>query len=120
MGDISEHFSRHEFACGCGCGFAAVDVELLGVLEDIREHFNTPVKVSSGCRCAEFNTLIGSKATSYHIKGMAADIMVEGIPASMVADRLEHIYPAKYGIGRYLTGWTHIDMRARRVRWNSR
>jgi len=118
MGDLSEHFSRHEFACGCGCGFAAVDVELLGVLEDIREHFGAAVKVSSGCRCASHNADIGSKATSYHTKGTAADIIVKDIPASMVADRLEHIYPFKYGIGRY-SSWTHIDMRERKVRWSS-
>ena len=26
MGDLSENFSRSEFECKCGCGFATVDV----------------------------------------------------------------------------------------------
>jgi len=115
MGDLSTHFSRYEFECHDGCGFAAVDVELLGILEDVRDFFNSPVTINSGCRCAAHNDDIGSKPTSYHIKGMAADIVVAGVSPERVADHLEHRY-SKYGIGRY-PGWTHIDVRKRRVRW---
>ena len=118
MGDLSTHFSRYEFECGDGCGFAAVDVELLGILEELRDFFGARVTVTSGCRCAEHNADIGSKPTSYHIKGLAADIVIEGVPAGAVADHLEHNH-AHYGIGRY-TKWTHIDVRSRRARWTDR
>ena len=39
MGNLSEHLSRHEFACKCGCGFEAADVELVSGLEDVARHF---------------------------------------------------------------------------------
>ena len=31
---VSKNFSRYEFECQCGCGFAAADVTLLEALED--------------------------------------------------------------------------------------
>lgn len=43
MGDVLKHLSRSECGCKCGCGFNAVDVQLLNVLEDIRTHFSKPV-----------------------------------------------------------------------------
>ena len=71
---LSKHFSREEFECGCGCGFAAVDVELLDILEKVRSKFNAPVTITSACRCAEHNSAIGGSYGSKHKKGIAADI----------------------------------------------
>ena len=108
MGDLSEHFSRKEFACKCGCGFDTVDVEALLVLEDLRSHFNRSVTVNSGCRCIIHNIKEGGSSGSTHVKARGSDVMVDGVPADDVADYLEKKYPGKYGIGRYV-GRTHID-----------
>jgi len=118
---VSDNFSRSEFACKCLCGFASVDVELLKVLEDVRAHFKEKnpdayVKVNSGNRCAKHNNQIGGAPGSYHVKGMAADIVVNGIPATDVYHYLAFKYPDKYGIGRYKR-WTHIDVREGPARW---
>lgn len=115
MGDISTYFSRSEFACECGCGFAAVDIELLGVLEDLREFFKSPVTINSGCRCEEHNHLVGGSSNSQHVKGMAADIRVKNALPGDVADYLEDRYSG-YGIGRY-DSWVHVDVRPSRARW---
>ncbi len=48
------------------------------VLQPIRDEFG-PVKVNSGYRCLELNRAIGSKDTSQHTKGEAADIEVVGL-----------------------------------------
>ena len=113
---ISEYFSRHEFACRCGCGFDVVDAELLSVLEFVRDHFNRPVAVTSGCRCRKHNTKVGGSKNSKHRIGKAADIRVVGIRSSDVATYLEDEFSGTYGIGRY-SSWTHIDVRKNKTRW---
>jgi uncharacterized protein YcbK (DUF882 family) len=81
MGDISTHFSRSEFECHCNndCGFNAVDIDLLNMLEQVRTHFGRPVIIHCACRCLEHNRSVGSKDTSQHIKGLAADFHINGI-----------------------------------------
>ena len=116
MGDVSHNFSREEFACSCGCGFDAVDVELLEVLEDVRDQFNTPIRINSGCRCESHNKAVGGSSNSQHIKGKAVDFIVIGANQTDVAVYLENIYPNKYGVGRY-NGRTHIDVRNNKARW---
>ncbi len=112
----SVYFKSEEFACRCGCGFAAIDPALLRVLEAVRRHFNTPVWITSGCRCAAHNAAIGGVAQSRHVRGQAADIVVKKVAADVVADYLEECYPDRCGIGRY-ADWTHIDIRSEKARW---
>lgn len=119
MGDVSPHFNRSEFACKCGCGFTAVDVELLGVLEGVRNHFNAPLTIDCACRCPTHNKEVGGVPDSQHVQGIAADIKVTGQSPDVVADYLEHAYPHGYGIGRYNT-FTHIDVRSGPARWDDR
>jgi uncharacterized protein YcbK (DUF882 family) len=107
---ISEHFSRSEFACKCGCDFSAVDVELLGVLESLREHYGAPITITSGCRCEAHNAAVGGAPKSYHVRGLAADISVSGESPAVVAEFLDGLYPDNYGIGTY-SGWVHLDVR---------
>ncbi len=117
MGDISKHFSRREFLCKCGCGFATVDVELVAVLEDVREHFDSGVTINSGCRCKEHNKRVGGEPDSEHTRGTAADIVVDGVPAHEVHAYLSMKYAGRYGIGKYQNR-THIDVRQRAARWS--
>ena len=119
MGDLTEHFSRHEFACRCGCGMAAADVELLQVLEAVRDFFAMPITITGPCRCAGHNAMtVGASLGSYHTKGMAADFTVAGIAAKQVADYLEKMHPDRYGIGRY-PDRTHLDVRPNKARWRA-
>ncbi len=118
MGDISTHFDRREFACHCGCGFAAVDKKLNEVLEDIRRHFAMPLIINSGCRCPEYNAKIGGAKKSQHVMGMAADIRVMNIPPDTVAGYIEKVHK-DCTTGRY-NSFTHIDVRDVVVRWDER
>ena len=119
MGDLSEHFSRLEFACKCGCGFDFVDAELILVLENLRAKLgNRKIEITSGCRCPHHNALEGGARGSKHLLGIAADIKVDGREPIEVADCLKDLYPDKYGIGRYpLKDITHIDIRKTIARW---
>lgn len=111
MQQLSKHFKRSEFACHCGCGYDTVDAELLQVLQELREHFNQPINIVSGARCKIHNALVGGATNSQHLYAKAADIKVNSIEPSAVADYLESKYPNCYGIGRYVS-WTHIDVRS--------
>lgn len=113
---ISKHFDRDEFACKCGCGFATVDVELLAVLEDLRETYDAPIRINSGCRCPAHNKAVGGEPQSKHTQGIAADIVVTGVSPAKVANYLNGKYSDQYGIGEY-AGWVHVDVRADKARW---
>jgi len=116
MDKVSQHFTRKEFACRCGCGFDTVDIELLQVLEGIRGYLDSPVYISSACRCISHNHKVGGKPKSKHRLGIAADISVRGVEPLDVQLYLLSKYLDKYGIGSY-DSFTHIDVRASKARW---
>lgn len=72
------HFTPEEFRCKCGrpdCdALPAVQKTLLDRLEVIRDEYGKPMIVTSGLRCAYWNTLKGGKPNSSHLTGYAADI----------------------------------------------
>lgn len=109
-------FTREEFACKCGCGFDAVDTDLLEVLIDLRNHFNSPVYINSGCRCLMHNRIIGGEDTSQHVRGKAADVRVRRFTPEQVYDYLTSKYPSRFGIGLYGL-FVHVDSRSVKARW---
>jgi len=124
MGDISKNFNRREFACQCGCGFATVDVELLNIVQDLRDHFGKSTTITSGCRCDEHNekvqlqankNYIPNSSKSKHKLGIAADIKVKGVPAGDVYNYLTRRYPSTYCFILY-SSWVHVDSRAIKYR----
>ena len=63
------------------------------ILQPIRDHFSRVVSVSSGYRSPELCTAIGSKITSQHAKGEAADFEIFGISNKELADWInENLY----------------------------
>lgn len=113
---LTKNFNKEEFACKCGCGFDEVDMELVNVLQDVRDHFGQPVRITSACRCAEHNKDVGGAERSKHLLGIASDIVVAKTSHRLVQDYLEGKYPDTYGIGRYKT-FTHIDVRKNKARF---
>jgi len=117
MGDLSTHFSRHEFSCHCGCGQDTVDVELITVLEQVRTEFNgATITINSGNRCESYNKKIGGRPHSFHLISKAADIVIKGVDPARVHDRIDAMFPGRFGLGMYKT-FTHIDVRAKKARW---
>jgi uncharacterized protein YcbK (DUF882 family) len=115
---LSEHFSLKEFRCRCdneACIFTKVDMELVDLLEDIRKHIAAPLKVTSGYRCEAHNAALeGAAQNSYHIQGMAADVL---IPNHFHKPLAAH-YHDKYGIGFY-NNRMHWDVRKGCARWGN-
>ena len=116
MGNISTHFNRKEFECKCGCKFGAVDVELLRLLEEVREYFGKPVNITSACRCDSHNKKVGGSPKSQHKQARAADIVIKDIHPDKVYAYFDSRYPTQYGMGSY-DSFTHIDTRDYKARW---
>lgn len=106
MGDLTDHFSRSEFACQCGCGSDNISADFVDDLESVRNLLGRGMRITSGVRCSSHNKQIGGVATSAHVTGKAADIA-----CSSSRDRFE-LLPlllsgfARVGIGRH---FIHVD-----------
>lgn len=70
-----KYFKREEFTCNCGCGENNISEDLVEALDYIRELLGTPMKVTSGTRCVEWNKEVGGRPNSAHLTGHAADIL---------------------------------------------
>ena len=81
LGDLSTNFSRAEFACKCGCGFDAINLDLVTKLQILRNELGTSIKVHSGCRCPAHNQAQGGKPDSEHLTGEGADLECVGSAA---------------------------------------
>lgn len=113
---LSANFAVREFRCNDGSDAIKIDSNLPFLLQQIRDHFNAPVHINSAYRTAKYNAKIGGVNNSYHVKGMAADIVVQGIPAKRVAQYAETLDCG--GIGWYEgKKFVHIDTRKKRVCW---
>ena len=114
---LSAHFKVKEFACQDGSDTIFVSPGLVNILEKVRVHFNKPVVVNSAFRTAAHNKKVGGATYSQHLYGMAADIVVNGVSPKVVAAYAETLLPGTGGIGIY-DGFTHIDVRKTKSRWN--
>ena len=59
------------------------------ILQPIRDHFSRVVSVSSGYHSPELCTAIGSKITSQHARGEAADFEIFGLSNKTLADYID-------------------------------
>lgn len=118
MGDLSRNFSRSEFACHDGCGFADPDPKLVAGLQQLRDIVNQPITIVSGCRCQAHNRAVGGEPHSQHLLGNAADIKIKGfLPRGIRQEALEIPVFKAGGIGIYDT-WVHVDVRGYVARWD--
>lgn len=112
---ITKHFKVKEFACKDGSPVVFIDKYLVGVLEILRTKIEKPVIITSGYRTPQRNKEVGGAKYSYHMRGQAVDIKVDGMSAKEIANKLNEIVPDSYGIIVYNT-WVHIDRRSEKYR----
>lgn len=113
---LAAHFTVSEFASKDGADEVKIDLLLVQHLETIRQHFGKPVIINSGYRTPAHNAAVGGVKDSYHVKGMAADIVVQGVKSKDVAQYAESLKIG--GIGWYeKSNFVHIDTRSGCVRW---
>lgn len=118
---LSKNFTSNEFDCqgsGC-CNQTKINSKLVDYIQQIRDHFNAPITISSGYRCPGHNAAVGGATGSRHSVGDAADIIVKNVAPAKVAAYAEEI--GVKGIGLYETAkdghFTHIDTRDYKSFW---
>jgi hypothetical protein len=115
MTRLSAHFAEAELACRCGgrlpgCRGVLVVPELVAGLEALRAlAYPRGLRIESGYRCPERNTLVGGKPASQHLWGAAADVEPRAELADVTALRVFS------GIGWQRVGGRrlvrHVDVR---------
>lgn len=113
---VADNFLVNEFACKDGTDTIFIDLELVDVIQKIREHFDKPVIITSGYRTEPYNKKVGGVNQSQHLYGRAVDIKINGVSPKEVAKFAETLLPKSGGIGIYST-FTHIDVREKKARW---
>ena len=125
--DLSKHFKLEEFEKsmtasrkGIKNKAGAGEIKSLGdlcyeCLEPLRAHFDKSVTITSGYRSEALCEAIGSKKTSQHTKGQAADLEIYSVPNIKVAYWLSNNVDFDQLILEYYDkndsagGWVHIS-----------
>lgn len=112
---LGKWFRVKEFACKDGSPVVFIDDYLVSILDILRSEIRKPVIITSGYRTPEWNKKCEGAKYSYHMRGMAADIRVDGISPKEIANKLNKIVPDECGIIVY-NGWVHFDVRTSKYR----
>lgn len=107
---LTRHFKVQEFACRDGSQVVFIDDYLYTILDILRNKLGKPVIITSGYRTPEWNAKCGGAKYSYHMRGMAADIRVDGMSPKELAKELDKIVESSCGIIVY-NNWVHFDTR---------
>lgn len=117
MGDLSDHFSAHEFACK-DCGLVKVVPELLAGLEILRQLAGLAVVIHDGYRCPEHNRDVGGVGRSEHLLGAAADLDIPPLSLQQMYELALKVPQFRNGgIGIYDSRFIHVDVRNHLARW---
>lgn len=123
----NKYFKLDEFKCKhCGqIPNGNPPDELIDVLCEIREHFNKPLIIRSGYRCATHNKAVGGATNSFHTKGNAVDFTIKDTKTMEVYNYVIKAYGERlYGIAKKINpnndyaGFVHLDTRGYKARWD--
>lgn len=107
---VGPHFRIKEFACKDGSTITFIDDYMVTILELLRKELgNEPIIITSGYRTPTHNAKVGGAKYSYHMRGMAVDIKVNGKTSKEVAKALDKLVEG-CGIIVY-ESWVHFDVR---------
>ena len=88
------------------------------ILQPIRNHYRTPVTISSGFRSEELCVAIGSSVNSQHAKGQAADFEIFSLSNSELAKWIienldfDQLILEYHNIGEPNSGWIHCSYKS--------
>lgn len=83
---------------------------LANVLEQVRSLLSKPILINSAYRSIEVNTLAGSKPTSQHCIGCAADIRVSGMTPDDIVNSIVNSTIQYDQVIREFDSWVHISI----------
>jgi uncharacterized protein YcbK (DUF882 family) len=106
------------YVANSGVNTFCLTPSLRAAIWSFESHFRRPVVVSSGYRDPWHNAEVGGADSSYHMKCMAADFFIPGVPKSqLIAFAMRNGRVG--GLGCYPgRQFIHIDVRSRPRGWN--
>ena len=118
---LTEHFSLEELTASDiaqrnGLDNTPNDIivgnlnRLARLLEEVRLLLNKPIRINSGYRAPAVNALLGSKATSQHCLGCAADIKIDGMKPDEIVKAIVNSNIKYDQIIREFNSWVHISV----------
>ena len=121
---ITDNFNTSEFECNDGSKMpdkVLVNIkELAKYLQVIRNIVCVPITINSAYRSILHNKAVGGAKNSYHVKGMAADITIEGLTPkkvhTLLLDLIKEGKISEGGLGLY-NSFVHYDFRGTKARW---
>lgn len=111
---LSENFKAKEFACEYE-DVILVSVELVSLLQVIRNNIKGPLIITSGYRNKAKNTQVGGAKESYHLFGMAADIKSTVATPREIAMLADACMEDFGGVILHNT-YVHVDVRDKKYR----
>lgn len=93
-------------------------MKMAQLLDKIREDYGAPIIVSSGYRNEEVNKAVGGVPNSWHLYGLAADIMVEYVPSNDFKWRMADLckvvkkYESELEEAIYKPNYIHIALKS--------
>ncbi|MBS9525921.1 DUF882 domain-containing protein [Litoribacter alkaliphilus] len=121
---LSTNFSLAEFASKDGSDFPPEVIdnlkELAVNLQVLRDEIKKPIQINSGYRSPAHNKSIGGAKNSTHVKGLGADIRVNGVSPNKLFQTVERLVEAgkiKTGGLKAYNSFLHIDIRGVKARW---
>ena len=85
-------------------------IRLANLLEEVRLLLGKPLVINSGYRCKLVNDAVGSKDTSQHRLGCAADVKVGGMTPDQVVQAIKYSDIQFDQLIREFDSWTHISV----------
>lgn len=85
-------------------------VRLARMLEDVRRILQRPIMVNSAYRSPKVNEAVGSKPTSQHCLGCAADIKVPGLTPNDIVNLVVKSNIEYDQLIREFDSWVHISI----------
>ena len=121
MTKLSDHFSLEELTYSDLAVRHGIDnnpngdivvnlTRLAKLLERVRLLLNKPIYINSAYRSLEVNNLLGSKPTSQHCVGCAADIKVGSMTPDQVVKAIVHSDIPYDQVIREFDSWVHISI----------
>ena len=121
---LTKNFNLREFASKDGAEFPEEVKKQLQRLADnlqvLRDAVCKPIIINSGYRSPEHNKAVKGEKNSFHVKGMAADIVIDGMSPGEVFEKiLELQQEGKMKVGglHAYKSFTHYDIRGYYARW---
>ena len=88
-----------------------IDSQLVLKMERLREYCGFPLLINSGYRSAKKNEEVGGASHSYHLRGEAVDVSINGFSPSMLYRLLKGAFLVGFGGIILYPAHVHLDIR---------